>query len=230
MAQCTRPDLSYAVSSLARVLANPGPKHLNLVKYTWGYLKKTADRRLTFTGSGSCDSERIRPTVFVDASFAGDYKDGDTKSTGGHVVFIGDNMVSWRTTRGGSLTSGQHEVDTTLDTCGAEFQSLVFAIKELVWVRTLLGDMGFPQDRPSLVLEDNQAVIALATGEGGKRGKHEMVRMNWVREHVLNGTLVLHYVESEDQLADVMTKALPRDTHQGLCDRMFAPDRVGRVE
>jgi len=57
--------------------------------------------------------------------------------------------------------------------------------------------------------EDNQAAIALTKNpQFHDRTKHIQVKYHWIREQVSNGNLILSYINSKKQLADIFTKAL----------------------
>ena len=78
-----------------------------------------------------------------------------------------------------------------------------------MWLWGLLGDLGFSQQTSSLVLCDNQSCLAIArTLVFHARTKHIEVQYHFVREKVLDGTIALEYCSTEDNLADLFTKAL----------------------
>ena len=72
-----------------------------------------------------------------------------------------------------------------------------------------MADLGFEQKNPTVIYEDNQGAIALATNPGyHARTKHVDIRHHFVREKVLAGDIKVIYKETEHQLADILTKAL----------------------
>ena len=83
------------------------------------------------------------------------------------------------------------------------------AVQEAVHLRRLLDDLGFQQDQPTKIYEDNQGCIAMSNNPVMlKRTKHIDVRYHFIREKVENGDVVLKYIPTEDQLADAaFTKA-----------------------
>ena len=98
-----------------------------------------------------------------------------------------------------------------LSTAEAEFVAATEAAKELTWLRNILTEIGFPQDDPSVLHEDNQATIRMATNPiVSARNRHFSIKMSWIREQVANGIVTLQYVPTEDQIADILTKALSK--------------------
>ena len=72
---------------------------------------------------------------------------------------------------------------------------------------------------------DNTAAIALATDyQLTRRSAHMTVTLNFIHEHVENGTIVLRYINTDNNVADVLTKALPVesfDRHSESLSRGF---------
>ena len=72
---------------------------------------------------------------------------------------------------------------------------------------------------PVQVFVDNQAAIYIGMHDtSGKRAKHINVRFNNVREKVLSGSVVLEYINTKDQLADIFTKCLGKNEFVKLRD------------
>jgi hypothetical protein len=98
-----------------------------------------------------------------------------------------------------------------LSTTEAEFVATASAGQEVVWMRALLGELGFPISGPSLLLLDNQSAIQV-----GKNPKHHghMKHLNlcfyWLHNIVVSGQIVLHYMPTADMAADLLTKGLAR--------------------
>ena len=77
--------------------------------------------------------------------------------------------------------------------------------------------------RPITLYEDNKAAILFADHPGDhRRLKHIDTRRYFVRESVTNGEIELVYVNTEDQLADGMTKALQPALHRKFLDNYLS--------
>ena len=101
---------------------------------------------------------------------------------------------------------------TALSTTEAEYISAVEAGKEVVWMRQLLAELGFPLSGPSVLHMDNQSAINVAKNpEHHGRMKHLDLRFYWLRDVVESGEIVPHFIGTEAMPADILTKALPRE-------------------
>jgi hypothetical protein len=88
-----------------------------------------------------------------------------------------------------------------LSSAEAEYMALSDCVKEVLWMRMLLKDIGSEQLEATTIQEDNQGAIALAKNVGYQaRTKHIDIRYHFVREQVVAGTVHLQYVASADQL------------------------------
>lgn len=89
--------------------------------------------------------------------------------------------------------------------------SLGSAIKEALWYRHLLSDLGFAE-RSILILGDNQGALKLLTNNiTGGRSKHIDVVYHFARERVQRGQVQVEYMPTQRMVADALTKAVPRD-------------------
>ena len=85
------------------------------------------------------------------------------------------------------------------------------ASRELLWLRELLTEMNLQVCDPVIVWEDNQGCIKLVESEKfGARTKHIAVCHFLLRDLQEKGVLRLQYCPSEEMLADIFTKPLPK--------------------
>ena len=88
--------------------------------------------------------------------------------------------------------------------------ALAEATKEAIWLKSLLGELGENVETVPLH-EDNQACIRLAEAPvTSQRSKHIDIRYHFIRHHVKNGNIRIVYVPTAEQIADGLTKLLPR--------------------
>ena len=92
------------------------------------------------------------------------------------------------------------------------------AAQEAIWLNRLLEEMGFRSKKPIILYEDNKAAILFADHLGDhRRSKHIDTRKYSLRDAVINGDIKLEYINTTEQLADGLTKALTPDYHlQGV--------------
>ena len=159
------------------------------------YLTGTRDATLRFSRGNATD---LVLTGYCDADWAGD---PDTRrSTTGYVFMLCGASISW---------ASKLQPTVALSSAEAEYMALSAAVQEAVYLRRLLSDLGYPQEQPTVIYEDNQGCIAMSNNPVmHKRTKHIDIRYHFVREHVESQEIRLEYVASEHQLADLLTKPL----------------------
>ena len=106
---------------------------------------------------------------------------------------------------------------TSLSSTEAECYALSDAVKEAIWIRRLLKELVFDVPSATILKQDNQSTIAIATNPvHHHRVKHMLVRMGHVRENIEAKVISLVYCRTEDMIADILTKALPHQQHDKL--------------
>ncbi|CAI7762525.1 unnamed protein product [Closterium sp. NIES-54] len=201
---CTRSDLAYPLSILARYVA-PGrhrPEHMAAAKRVLRYLCSTSGLGLVLGGR--------RPVVLTghaDASWADDQ--ATQRSSQGYTFSLGSGSVSWRSTRSSSVLGSS---------CEAEIYAGAMAAQELRWLTYMLADLGEPPRSPPVLYVDNKAMLALCREHRLEhRTKHVALRYFLACELQQRGHLRLAYVASEANTADIFTKAHPPGDHQRFC-------------
>ena len=199
LAVATRPDIAYAVGVLARFSRNPGKDHWNALKRVLRYLKGTVDFKLTYSPDSGGGTELF--TTYSDADYAGD--ESSSRSTSGWVVKMGTGAVSWMS---------RLQSFVTLSTTEAEYVSAVSAGQEILWLRNLFTELGYPQATASTLKMDNQSAISVARNpDHHGRMKHLDLRFYWLRDVVDAGTISVSHIPTNDMAADILTKALGRE-------------------
>jgi hypothetical protein len=147
---------------------------------------------------------------YTDADWASDVN--DRKSTSGFAFMLASAAVSW---------SSKKQASTALSSTEAEYIAAAHATKELVWLRRLLSELGQNQTHPTPLHIDNQSAMAIAKNpKFHDRTKHIEVRYHFLRQKVEEGELALEYVPTGCQVADVLTKGLVREKHEGFAKEM----------
>ncbi|CAI7745487.1 unnamed protein product [Closterium sp. NIES-54] len=204
---CTRLDLAYPLSILARYVA-PGrhrPEHMAATKRVLRYLCSTSGLGLVLGGRSP-----VVLTGHADASWADDQ--ATQRSSQGYTFSLGSGSVSWRATRSSSVLGSS---------CEAEIYAGAMAAQELRWLTYLLTNLGEPPRSPPILYVDNKAMLALCRElRQEHRTKHIALRYFLARELQQRGHLLLAYVASEANTADVFTKALAPCYHQRFCTQL----------
>ena len=195
----TRPDLAHSTSLLSQFNSCPTEPHVTAAKHCMRYVNGTKDWKLRFPRNSKLFLE-----VYSDADYATCL---DTRrSFSGYIVRIGNCTVSWRTRK-------QDFVATS--TTEAEYLALSLACRQLQWIQKALKD--FSLSIPCALRTDSTGAMAVATNNRvNERTKHIDVAYHKVREEVLAGKFELVYVPSNENLADIATKTLPKSSHHHL--------------
>lgn len=189
----TRPDITYAVNTVAKFCSKPTKVHWTAVKRIMRYLIGTLNLGIMYQRSDSNDC-----LGFSDADWAGDRT--DRKSTSGYCFMIGNAVVSWRSNK---------QTCVALSTAEAEYVALSSAAQEAIWLKQLTNDLNFGSSDPLIIMEDNQAAICIANNpvNHGKT-KHIQIKYHFVREAIQQKVIDVHYCSTDRMLADIFTKAL----------------------
>jgi hypothetical protein len=204
---CTRPDVCLAISLAGRYQSNPGVDHWTAVKNILKYLKRTKDMFLVYGGD-----EELVVKGYVDASF--DTDPDDSKSQTGYVFILNGGAVSWCSSKQ-SVVAGS--------TCEAEYIAASEAAHEGVWMKEFISDLGVipSASGPMTIFCDNTGAIAIAKEPRfHKKTKHIKRRFNSIREYVKDGDIEICKVHTDLNVADPLTKPLPRAKHDQHQDSM----------
>ncbi|CAI7782426.1 unnamed protein product, partial [Closterium sp. NIES-53] len=143
---CTRLDLAYPLSVIARFVA-PGRHRLS----HWYAAKRVANYVASTSGMGLVLGGKQPVTLigFSDSSWADDAK--SLRSTQGYIFSFGTGDVSWRSTRASSVSSSS---------CEVEVFTAAMAAEDLRWLSFLLTDLGeWPRSPPVLFVDNRSAIL-----------------------------------------------------------------------
>ena len=207
LALIMRVDIMFPAQRLGQFTRNPRPRHWTAVKRVFRYLKGTKEHKLWYEGKKDRKEEGM--VIYCDADWA---SQASRKSTSGYVITLAGGAIAWNSKKQGVIA---------LSTAEAEYVAAAHVVKQVLWYQALLTELGLEPSRAPTVLSDNQAAIAIAHHpEFHARTKHIDISLHFVRDHIRSGRLSIRYVRSEDNLADLFTKGLPRGQHEKLTKKM----------
>ncbi|GJW21297.1 retrovirus-related pol polyprotein from transposon TNT 1-94 [Tanacetum coccineum] len=214
----SRPDLVFAVCMCARYHAKPTKKHLEAIKRVFRYLRGTINWGLWYPKDTA-----MALTAYADADHAGCQ---DTRrSTSGSAQFLGDKLVSW---------SSKKQKSTAISTTEAEYIAMSGCCAQILWMRSHLTDHGFEFHKIPLYCDNRSAIALCCNNVQHSRSKHIDIRHHFIREQVENDVVELYFVMTDYQLADIFTKALPRERFEFLLSRLgmksMTPETLKRLQ
>jgi histone deacetylase 1/2 len=178
---------------VCQFLHAPTDIHWAAVKRILRYLKGNTRIGLKIQKSNS-----MMISGFSDADWAGSVD--DRRSTSGFAVFLGANLVSW---------SARKQATVSRSSTEAEYKAVANATAEIMWIQTLLKEIGISSPRMARIWCDNMGAKYLSSNPVfHARTKHIEVDFHFVRERVLSNQLQIDFVPTGDQVADGFTKAL----------------------
>lgn len=203
VANCTRPDISFAVSKLCQYMSAPSNVHMNVANRILAYLKKTVHYGLLFRkGNLHC-------SIFADADFGNDLTEG--KSMSGVMTFVGSNLIDWHCSKQSMVA---------LSTCEAEITAIVEGARFALYMRGLLSDFGFlpPKQRITIWNDNQSAEKTLTHGGQFKRTRHYARRFYFVKDYISRKMIDVDYWQTEFMPADALTKPLSAEQHNNLME------------
>ncbi|CAM8925854.1 unnamed protein product [Rhodiola kirilowii] len=199
----TRLDIAYAVGKLIRYTSNLSTHHWEAIRRVLKYVKGTMNYDLTYAGF---------PSVlegYTDASWITNLE--DHSCTSGWIFLLGGGVISWALKKQTCITSLTME---------SEFIALVAAGKEAEWLRNLVHEIPlWPKSIEPISIHCNskatlsKAYIQMYNG----KSRHLGFRHSAVRELITHGVISIDYVQTQQNLADHLTKGLARDLVHKSC-------------
>jgi len=199
----TRPDLMYAASLLSRFMTGPTKIHMGAAKRILRYIQGTLSYGIEYVRDQS-----VTLIGFCDADCAG--SEDDNRSTSGYAFSFGIGVFSW---------SSMKQNTVILSTAEAEYVSASEATAQSIWLRFVLDDLGEMQAEATPLFCDNMSAISMARNPiFHQRTRHINRKYHFIREALQEGVINIQFCRSEEQLADIFTKAFLKDRfkHQKL--------------
>lgn len=191
----TLPDLSLAVSSLARFCKKPGIHHWREVKRCWKYLKATKNVKLTL----QIQSPKSQIECFSNATWRNNLE--TRRSQSGRLSILFGSLISWRSYRQRNVTHSTTE---------AELNTLVDSFLEAIWMKNLVAELWKKQLEPSLLYINNKGLDKKLKKFGcNSKTRHINIKTKALREELKLGNLIIKLIPFSDMKANGLTKLLP---------------------
>ena len=184
-------EICHVTTQLARFVSNPGLPHFDAATRVLIYLDGKRDQGLRFAPDPSLPLH-----VYVDSSWETKFS-----CSGAYYFFMGCHFHWWsKMQRSVSLSSAE-----------AEFFGCMLALKDTLWVRQLLIDLGFFSPGPTSTWCDSKSAVALTLDPVAfKNTKHIMRAAEFLKDHVLRGSVTISHSKGSTMVADILTKGQAR--------------------
>lgn len=201
----TRPDIAYSVNRLSQFMHRPTDAHWQAAKRVLRYLAGTSTHGIFFSAANSLSLH-----AFSDADWAGD--SDDYVSTNAYVIYLGKHPISWSAKKQNGVSRSSTE---------AECRAVANAAAEVRWICNILTELGVPiPTKPVIYCDNVGATFLCANPVFHSRMKHIAIDYHFIRGHIQQGILRVAHVNTKDQLADALTKPLPRTRFLELRDKI----------
>lgn len=189
----TRPDISFGVGYSSRFIEDYKQENVNDVKHILKYLIGTIDQGIQFNSK----AKQNLLQAYCDADFAGDQE--TRRITTGYIIFYGGGALSWCSRR---------QPIIVLSSTEAEYVAAAECCKELLYLKTLLEELQEKKIEIELYIDNQSAISLISNGVVNKRSKHIDVKYRFIHELFKNKVISVKYCSTENQKADILTKAL----------------------
>ena len=218
-----RPDISFPVIKLSQYSTRPGDIHFAAINGIYKYVMNTINDGLYYWRKeerSDCihgnhpttvehnnyvpenrtqqQADNLRATV--DSDFANDVS--HRKSVTGINIKMAGTSVYYKT---------KFQPTIALSSTEAEFTAACDAAKVILYIRSILEDLGIDQSMATTLYEDNQGALLMAnSGQPTKRTRHIDTKYFALQEWVQNDLIVLKRISTHDNESDTLTKNVGR--------------------
>ncbi|XP_015168566.1 uncharacterized mitochondrial protein AtMg00810-like [Solanum tuberosum] len=203
----SRPDILFVVSLLSRFMHSPRDTHFTAAKRVLRYIKGTSKFGIFFPTSAEVTMNLIG---YSDSDWGGGVD--DSRSTSGYLFCLGTSCFSW---------SSRKQETTAQSTAEAEYIAAASAVNQAIWLRKMLKDLGYEQTEATKIMCDNSSAVSISKNPVFHgRTKHIKIKFHFIREVQQSNEVLLVHCSSQNQLADIFTKSLPKERFEDLRQRI----------
>jgi len=198
IAERTAPEIKFPTSQFRSNASKPSADHITNLNHMYKYLKEDLYSGITYSAA---DPNEVLLFVVADGS---KIRDGDSRGQISYACFL--NLVSGtifaRSVKNGTIATSP---------ASEELLAIVLAAKKIIWLRGLLASLGFNQHEPTKLYTDSTAAMDMISNhKTSNKSEHLTLQINFVRQLIENGTIQLVHVDTDHNVADLMTKNLGR--------------------
>ncbi|KAJ9552305.1 hypothetical protein OSB04_016350 [Centaurea solstitialis] len=196
----SRPNIMFVVCVCARYQVRPKESHLHAVKRIFKYLKGQPRLGLWYPNDSSFDL-----VAYTDSDYGG--ANLDRKSTSGGCQFLGGRLVSWQCKK--QTTISQSTIE-------AEYIAASQCCSQVLWIQNQMQDYGLSFLQTPIYIDNNSAISIVNNPVKHSKTKHIEIKYHFIRDCNEKKLIQVLKVHTDDQYADLFTKAFDVGRHCGL--------------
>ncbi|GJX40966.1 putative ribonuclease H-like domain-containing protein [Tanacetum coccineum] len=187
----SRPDIMFDVCACARHQVTPKECHLHVVKRIFRYLKGHPKLGLWYPKESPFDL-----VAYSDSDYGGATQ--DRKSTTGGCQFLGRRLISWQCKK---------QIIVATSTTEAEYVAAASGCGQVLWIQNQLLDYGYNFMNTKIYIDNNSAICIVKNHVYHSRTKHIEIRHHFIRDCYEKKLINVDHIHSDDNVADLLTKA-----------------------
>jgi len=202
IAQCTRPDILFAVTYLSRYCNTYDSTHVQAVKRIFRYLQGTKDYAIRYDKSMDNQNESSPPIGFSNADWGN--ISPERRSISGVVYIFCGGPISW---------SARTQKCVALSSTEAELNALSEAGRQALYLRKHFDHLGIKHNAAIEIFTDSQSALTIVKSSSGThhgRLKHYDIKIEHLRDESQKGKIVMKYCPTNEMPSDLLTKALSK--------------------
>ncbi|KAI3494512.1 hypothetical protein L1887_40761 [Cichorium endivia] len=188
----SRPDIMFAVCNCARYQADPREPHLAAMKTIFRYLHGITAYGLWYPANSGFYIQAYSNSDLGGCSI-------DRKSTSGGCQFLDGKLISWQSKK---------QTCVSISTAEAEYVAAAACTSQIIWIQSQLKDYAINMRKIPLFCDSQSEIRICHNPVQHSKTKHIALRYHFIKSHVEEGNIVVHFVQTTEQLADIFTKAL----------------------
>jgi hypothetical protein len=196
---------------LSQFSVNPSEAHIRLALHIVKYVASTLQARIVYDGNANLivHGDQGGFIAYADADWGSNPV--NRRSTTGYVVKLAHAAISWASVNQKTIAHSSTE---------AEYMALSDTSRQISWIKSLMMEIGFDIG-PVTLCGDNQGSLFLAANPAqDKQTKHIDIRFHYIKEVIENKKILLYFIPTHEQAADLLTKNLPGVVLKRLCRKL----------
>lgn len=198
----TRPDIAFAVNTLAQFNTKPTKVHWDAVAKIFKYLEGSKNLGILYDHGDKY--AKLEVTGFTDAGNGVNSSSGCP--TSGGVFLMAGGAIKWISERQRGATLSEME---------SEFVASCKTAQSGIWIKDLLEDLGFTPGPVQIWIDNSASLRITENPESHKRALHIQRKFFWIQQKHEQGLIILHKVKTQQNVDDIFTKPLPRHIFEG---------------